>query len=430
MSVYRLLILSIAIASRFVASRFRRTRRISPSSPAAPARRKFPGCTSSIWRRSAIRRKRRGRTSSCTRPKARRARRSRSPKAQARNPTKRGVHLWVETDGTIYWAVPETVIATHGDGANRNDNKYIDNSKTYRQVIKTNSIGVEFNGNAPDVRKPPTPEQFAAVPDPGAVSPGALWHPARAHLRAQLDRLQRRALLRGLRTGRARPRAGLSAERTGHAQANQFRPTGVALPPSAPGALTVSRASPLTSSHRCRWLQPNRDAGAAGCAAGRRGAARAPTRRPSSSASFTASCTRCRRAAVFPSAETRACYERLGKIAQFTPIPIRVEPAQCARFDMVRLDRIVDARPEVRRRDAVAAAPVRHGGGGGRMGSRRRRRRPPPSSARRSPPSPATISYECRPRNNIAGAQAVRARQGQCARCRRRSSCGTARRST
>jgi hypothetical protein len=81
---------------------------------------------------------------------------------QFRNPTKRGVHLWVETDGTVYWAVPETIIATHGDGANRNDNKYIDNSKTFHNVIKTNSIGVEFNGNAPDVRKPLTPEQFAA----------------------------------------------------------------------------------------------------------------------------------------------------------------------------------------------------------------------------------------------------------------------------
>jgi N-acetyl-anhydromuramyl-L-alanine amidase AmpD len=82
---------------------------------------------------------------------------------QARNPTKRGVHLWVETDGTVYWSVPETVIATHGDGANRNDNKYIDNSQTYRKVIRDNSIGVEFNGNAPDVRKPPTPEQFAVM---------------------------------------------------------------------------------------------------------------------------------------------------------------------------------------------------------------------------------------------------------------------------
>src|SRR4051812_5543244 len=59
---------------------------------------------------------------------------------QFKNPTKRGVHLWVETDGTIYWAVAETVVTTQGDGANRNDNKYIDNSKTFRQVIKTNSI--------------------------------------------------------------------------------------------------------------------------------------------------------------------------------------------------------------------------------------------------------------------------------------------------
>jgi hypothetical protein len=81
--------------------------------------------------------------------------------SQAKNPTKRGVIVWVETDGTVYWSVPETTVTTQGDGANRNDNKYIDNSKTYRQVIKTNSIGVEFNGNAPDVRAPPTPTQFA-----------------------------------------------------------------------------------------------------------------------------------------------------------------------------------------------------------------------------------------------------------------------------
>jgi hypothetical protein len=81
--------------------------------------------------------------------------------AQAKHPARRGVTLWVETDGTVYWATPETAITTHGDGANRNDNKYIDNSKTYRQVTRVNSIGVEFNGNAPDVRAPPTPEQFA-----------------------------------------------------------------------------------------------------------------------------------------------------------------------------------------------------------------------------------------------------------------------------
>jgi N-acetylmuramoyl-L-alanine amidase len=82
--------------------------------------------------------------------------------AQAKNPTKRGVTVWVETDGTVYWSTAEDVIPTHGDGANRNDNKYLDNSKTYRTVIKTNSIGVEFVGNYPDVAKPPTREQAQA----------------------------------------------------------------------------------------------------------------------------------------------------------------------------------------------------------------------------------------------------------------------------
>jgi hypothetical protein len=83
--------------------------------------------------------------------------------AQANNPTKRGVMLWVETDGTVYWSTAENAIPTHGDGANRNDNKYIDNSKTYRSVIKTNSIGIEFVGNYPDVAKPATSQQARAL---------------------------------------------------------------------------------------------------------------------------------------------------------------------------------------------------------------------------------------------------------------------------
>jgi N-acetylmuramoyl-L-alanine amidase len=82
--------------------------------------------------------------------------------AQFAHPTKRGVMLWVETDGTVYWATSETAIPTQGDGANRNDNKYIDNGPTYRAVVKTNTIGVEFNGNFPDVAKPPTDAQVQA----------------------------------------------------------------------------------------------------------------------------------------------------------------------------------------------------------------------------------------------------------------------------
>jgi hypothetical protein len=83
--------------------------------------------------------------------------------AQAKNPTRRGTTLWIETDGIVYWSVPETAIPTHGDGANRNDSKYIDNKHTYRQVIGTNSLGIEFAGNFPDVRKPATTEQREAL---------------------------------------------------------------------------------------------------------------------------------------------------------------------------------------------------------------------------------------------------------------------------
>ncbi|MCC8953226.1 N-acetylmuramoyl-L-alanine amidase, partial [Bradyrhizobium sp. Pear77] len=81
---------------------------------------------------------------------------------QHKNPTRRGVMVWVETDGTVYWAVADNLVPTHTDGADRNDNKYIDNSKTYRQVNKDTSIGVEFAGNYPDVTKGPTDAQIAA----------------------------------------------------------------------------------------------------------------------------------------------------------------------------------------------------------------------------------------------------------------------------
>jgi hypothetical protein len=81
---------------------------------------------------------------------------------QSKNPTRRGVTVWVETDGTVYWAVAENLVPTHGDGGNRNDNKYIDNSATYHQVVGANSIGVEFAGNFPDVTRGATEAQIAA----------------------------------------------------------------------------------------------------------------------------------------------------------------------------------------------------------------------------------------------------------------------------
>ncbi len=81
---------------------------------------------------------------------------------QAKNPSRRGVTIWVETDGTVYWAVPEYLTPLHGDGANRNDNKYVDNTATFRKVLKDNAIGVEFAGNFPDVGKPPSAAQQQA----------------------------------------------------------------------------------------------------------------------------------------------------------------------------------------------------------------------------------------------------------------------------
>ena len=115
--------------------------------------------------------------------------------AQAKDPTRRGVTLWVETDGIVYWAVPETAIPTHGDGANRNDNKYLANLATYRRVLKENSLGDrvrrKFSGCA-QARHARTDRGAAEA---AAVPAGALSYSAGKNLRAQLDRLQRSPLL-------------------------------------------------------------------------------------------------------------------------------------------------------------------------------------------------------------------------------------------
>src|ERR1700722_15341888 len=66
---------------------------------------------------------------------------------QSKNPTRRGVMVWVETDGTVDWAEAGNLVPTHGGGGNRNDNKYIDNGPPFHQVVGDNSVGVEFAGN-------------------------------------------------------------------------------------------------------------------------------------------------------------------------------------------------------------------------------------------------------------------------------------------
>lgn len=82
--------------------------------------------------------------------------------AQMQKPDRRGVTIWVETDGTVYWSTPEWAVPNHLSRGNRNDNRYIDNSGTYRQIDNDSAIGVEFVGNYPNVRTPPTEAQMAA----------------------------------------------------------------------------------------------------------------------------------------------------------------------------------------------------------------------------------------------------------------------------
>ena len=82
--------------------------------------------------------------------------------AQMEKPDRRGATIWVETDGTVYWAVAEFAVPSHVRNGNRDDNKFIDNGATYHQVSDDNSIGVEFTGNYPNVRRPATEAQIAA----------------------------------------------------------------------------------------------------------------------------------------------------------------------------------------------------------------------------------------------------------------------------
>jgi hypothetical protein len=109
-------------------------------------------------------------------------------------------------------------------------------------------------------------------------------------------------------------------------------------------------------------------------------------------------------AAVFPSAETQACYDRLGKVAHFTPVPIRVEPAQCARFDMVRLDRIM--MPD-QSSVAVTPAPQLQCGMAEALAEWIRTDVGPVAAMLGASLAAVTDldSYECRGRNNIAGAK-------------------------
>jgi len=61
---------------------------------------------------------------------------------------KRGVTIWVETDGTVLWSTAETAIPRTATAPTAMTNKYIDNSKTIT-CGEDELARVEFGGNFP-----------------------------------------------------------------------------------------------------------------------------------------------------------------------------------------------------------------------------------------------------------------------------------------
>ena len=114
---------------------------------------------------------------------------------QMEKPDRRGATIWVETDGTVYWSVVEFAAPGHLK-SNRNDNKYVDNSTTFQQINNADSIGVEFVGNYPNVRRPVTQAQADAWLILAKVLQTQVRHSGREHLRPRMGRLQRSQVLR------------------------------------------------------------------------------------------------------------------------------------------------------------------------------------------------------------------------------------------
>lgn len=84
-------------------------------------------------------------------------------RAQMSRPNKVGTTIWVERDGTFYWAAPESANPKHirSGSSLRGDNKYIDNSQTRGVITSENTIGIEFAGNPPGrLQNPLTAEQL------------------------------------------------------------------------------------------------------------------------------------------------------------------------------------------------------------------------------------------------------------------------------
>lgn len=105
-----------------------------------------------------------------------------------------------------------------------------------------------------------------------------------------------------------------------------------------------------------------------------------------------------------PTPETLACYERLSTVAQFVPVPMQAEPAQCATADLVRLGKILmpDRTPV-----ALNPPPTIRCGMAEAVAEWIRADVAPAAAELCAPLAAITDvdSYQCRGRNNIPGAK-------------------------
>ncbi len=156
---------------------------------------KMSGCRHGATSRDPIP----GATSSCTRPKVRPARRY-GALEQHKNPTRRGVTVWVETDGTVYWAVTEISSRPMATAATATTTS---TSTTARPTARWSAATRSASSSPAIILMSRRTDRGAdrRMARAGDALLRALRHPARSGLCAQLDRLQGRPLLQQLRAG-------------------------------------------------------------------------------------------------------------------------------------------------------------------------------------------------------------------------------------
>ncbi len=180
--------------------------------------------------------------------------------AQSKNPTRRGVTVWVETDGTVYWAVPETSgsdpwrrrqpqrqqIHRQRPDLSPGDRRHFDRGGIRRQLSRR------------DARRHRGADR--GVADPGQGAARALRHSARvASMRITGSTSRTRAIAKAARWRRwrgsgesrasRRPDADLSSTRSWPLSQRHGRPAGGELKAEALAMRSIIRAGAAGRRH-------------------------------------------------------------------------------------------------------------------------------------------------------------------------------------